>query len=92
MTEPEERAYRRGYSRGYNAGRRGSWPDHVPPAPNVHVVQRMQSALEDLRNAVDGELALFDADDDMAVKLSPFIDQATEALAGVSKWIAEQAD
>ena len=83
---PEER---RAYSRGYNAGSRRAWPEHRPPHPPVEIVARLMTALTALRDGVDGELALFDPEDEIEKHLGPLVDEADAAMSAVSEWLKE---
>lgn len=87
---PMDDNYKRGYSRGYQLGGK-RWPDHKPPVPPDEVMGPIVKALKELRDAIDGELAPFDADDPLNVALSPAIDSATSALSGLSTWLKESS-
>ncbi len=81
----EKTSEQRAYARGYNARSSHRWPDHVPPRPPDEVVGKMYDALLALRNAVDGQMSLFDEDDEMAVYLYRFVDQADEAMRALTE-------
>lgn len=73
------------YAKGYNA--RAKWPLHKPPMPPEPMVAKLMTALTNLRNAVDGELAKFGEDDPIGEILGPRIDEADEALSDVGTWL-----
>lgn len=82
MSDDEKRAY----AKGYSAGSRGRWPLHKPPRPPDEITAALVDALQALRDQVDGQLAMFDPDDEIVVTLYPFVDAATEALERVGKY------
>jgi hypothetical protein len=83
VTDPEKRAYQR----GYYAGSSGRWPEHRPPLPPGEVLAPILQAARALRDGVDGELAKFGPDDDLATVLGPLVDALDAALAGLSRWL-----
>ncbi len=86
---PMSREERTAYGRGYNAGLRSRWPETIPPRPPDEVVGKMFDALLALRNAVDGQMSTFDEDDEMAVYLYRFVDQADEAMRALSQSVQQ---
>lgn len=77
----------RAYSRGYSAGRGNKWPSNKPPLPpNEHAAAIIKAAIE-LRNAVDSEMATFDEDDEMALRLYVYVDALDEAMKRVDRWL-----
>ena len=87
MTREEKSAY----ARGYNAGANGRWPAHYPPIPPESVIADLMSALQKLRDGIDGALAKFDEDDELNVKISPLIEAADDAMCGVTEWLKRKA-
>lgn len=66
MTDSEKRAY----GRGYNT-RASQWPKHKPPIPPDPIVGAMVSALRELRDEIDSQLAMFDDNDPLEIALAP---------------------
>ena len=88
MTHEEKLAY----GRGYNAGVRGGWPMHRPPVPTQEDVRDLMVAAQALRDAVDGQLAVFDPDDPIEAILGPPLDDVTGAMEKIGQWLLESAD
>lgn len=78
---------RRLYGRGYNAGVNGRWPEHRPPRPPDENVAAILKAAQELRDGVDGEIAMFDEHDPIAKKLGPLIDALDDELVKVRRWL-----
>lgn len=78
---------RRAYNRGYYAGSKGWYPKSAPPLPPEPVVADLINALNDLCNAVDGMLATFDTDDDIAQALDCPLMVGFGALTNYKSWL-----
>lgn len=85
--KPLDASEKNAYARGYQCGVR--WPLHKPPSPPQPVVGELVDALRAIRDAVDGELAKFDPDDDLNKRLDPYITRADNALKAVGTWLTE---
>lgn len=79
---PEQRAY----ARGYHAG--AKWPLHAPPAPPVPVVAEALAAAKDMRDWIDGQLAMgaYEEGD-----VGALIDRFDAAMGQIGIWIHENA-
>lgn len=63
--------------------------DRLPrPTPDP-IIAQLVNALQRLRDGVDNELAMFGPDDEIQERLGPRLDDATEALAKLGKWVVE---
>ena len=82
---PRSLEERRAYAKGYNAGRQGSWPLHRPPTPPDEVTGQLVEALRNLRDGVDGVLAILSGDDEWVVQLGPLVDAADDALGNLGE-------
>lgn len=89
QSEDYKLGLRRGYSRGYSAGTSRKWPEYRPIVPPDPIVAQLVTALQRLRDGVDNELAMFGPDDEIQERLGPRLDEATEALAKLGKWVVE---
>ena len=78
------------YSRGYNAGSRGAWPSHRPPAPPNECVKNLMQAAEKLRDIADNICATLLEDDVFVEELSPGIDGVDEAMEHIASWLLEK--
>ena len=78
---------RRAYSRGYNAGSIGRWPSHRPPRPPDEVVGPIIDAAQELRDAVDAELATFLDEDEIVERFGPLVDAYDEAVGRIGTWL-----
>jgi hypothetical protein len=85
LSDEERRCYQRGYQRG------ARWPLHSPPLPPDEIASKIIDAAMKLRNAVDGQLAMFDEDDEMAATLYPYIDALDAAMTKLSGWLRDSA-
>lgn len=83
----QNRDYKLGYAKGYSAGTSRRWPEHKPIVPPDEIVGDLVQALMNMRNAVDGQLALFDPEDPLQGILGPHIDAADGILAKLDRWI-----
>ena len=83
--------YKKAYSKGYSAGSRHSWPLHKPPEPPNEVVARLMACVSKLRDGVDGQLALFDEDDDIVIVLGPLIDDVDAVFEQIGEWVTSIA-
>ena len=86
MTRAEKLSYARGYQRGRN------WPLHKPPEPPEEVVAELMRALRILRDECDAVCATFGEDDELVVRISPFIDRADRALSLVGEYLMRHED
>lgn len=79
--------YKRGYSKGYAAGSRGTWPDYRPIKPPDEIVGALVEAVQKFRDAVDGQLAMLDPDDEWQTTLGEPMDAVTESLGRIGEWV-----
>lgn len=77
---------------GYRQGRDRRWPDWMPPLPPNKEVSRLISAAINLRNAVDGELAVLGENDSWQRTLGDPMDELTEALCKITRWLETEAE
>ena len=83
MTDDERRAYQR----GYYAGRQNMWPVTMPPLPpGAPLTRDVVVALKWLRDAVRGELAKFEPDDELAATLEESLAFAEATLARFAEY------
>lgn len=80
------------YSRGYYAAVNRYWSKHKPPEPPNKVLANILASFVALRNQIDGEMATFEEDDEMVLRLDPFISRADESFIELSDWLAEPPD
>lgn len=80
------------YSKGYHAGSRRYWPKHRPPTPPDEVIAAIVRASQDLRDAVDSQLAVLDEDDVLVKELGPMIDKFDSAMVNLSNWLTAVDD
>lgn len=85
----QQRRERNAYARGYNTGVTGKWPEHKPPMPPDENVAALITALRNLIEAVDSELATFMPDDELVVSLKPHLDKADGVLVSLTSWIRD---
>jgi hypothetical protein len=76
------------YQRGYQAGLRGRWPAHKPPAPPNEIVASLLLALREIRDHLDAELAAI-SDPEWEAAFGPIIDKADEAAEAVTEWLKQ---
>ena len=90
MTREEKLAY----SKGYNRGRIGVWPDHRPPRPPDEIVGPLVLALQNMRSALDGELATLDPDDPdnrWEQVFGPLIEDADKSMERLSEFLLNES-
>ncbi|MCH8147384.1 MAG: hypothetical protein IH987_05225 [Planctomycetes bacterium] len=88
---PRSDDHMHGYSRGYNAGSRGSWPDHRPPAPPNELVALAMAAARELRDEADVQIATFCEDDPMTLAIGAKIDEFDRQMQKIGAWLLEPA-
>lgn len=86
-TREEANAYQRGYSAGLN----GKWPMHKPPRPPDELCAALIEAARELRDAIDGELAKFDPDDELELAVGSKIDALDAQLTRITEWLLTPA-
>lgn len=79
--------YKLGYSRGYNAASGRNWHAHRPPMPPDEIVRGFLVAARELRDAIDGQLAVFGEDDEIALELGPLIDALDDQFIKMNAWL-----
>jgi hypothetical protein len=84
---PEQRAYSRGYAAAARKVR--VWPPHKPPLPPDPIVGDLVKAAQELRDAVDGEMATFEEGDEMAERLYAKVDALDETMRRLTLWLQE---
>lgn len=87
MGTASDAEYRKAYSRGYQAGVQNRWPEHRLPKPPHKLACALFEAMEELADAVDGELGTFDPHDALVLRLGPKLEEARRAAIRVSAWL-----
>lgn len=77
------------YARGYNAGVRGRWPEHRPPAPPHPLVRNVLAAAQGLRDEIDSLFATLCEDDEFNVRIDPHIAAFDESMVAIDRWLRE---
>ena len=78
--------YKRGYAKGYSSGVGKRWPQHRPIIPPHDIMGPIVEAARELRDAIDGQLAMFCDDDPICELLYPHVDAVDEAMESLHRW------
>ncbi len=82
----DERERNRVYQRGYQAGRRNSWPEHLPPWPPHEILEAVMKGARELCDAVDGLQAVYEEDDPAMQPLQRAVEGFNEATTAMAEW------
>lgn len=75
------------YARGYNS--RSVWPLHIPPAPPQAQVAEIMAAGRQMRDWLDGQLAMGAYEES---EVGPMLDRFDGAMAKVGEWIRSEVE
>lgn len=75
------------YQRGYYAGRRNSWPEHLPPWPPHDILEAALKAARKLCDAVDGLQGVCGEDDENMQPLQRAVEGFNESTTAMNEWV-----